>query len=51
MLQLKGWLPGEYILVEAIDDESFRLRRPRADDFGPSMNRAVLPAQPEPVTP
>jgi len=51
MLQLKGWLPGEYILVEDIDGESFRLRRPRADDFGPTFNRAMLPAQPGPAQP
>lgn len=51
MLTIKGWLPGEYILVESIDDESFRLRRPRADDFGPSMHRAMLPAQPGPAQP
>ena len=51
MLTLKGWLPGEYILVEDIDGESLRLRRPTAADFGPRFTAHVMPVPLEPAQP
>lgn len=30
-----GWLPGQAILVEEMEDKSLRVRQPRASDFGP----------------
>lgn len=30
-----GWLPGEAIVLEVLEDRSVRLRRPAADEFLP----------------
>lgn len=30
-----GWLPGEAIIVEALEDKSVRIRRPARDEFLP----------------
>lgn len=30
-----GWLPGEQVIIEALEDRSIRVRRPTADDFAP----------------
>lgn len=30
-----GWLPGEAVIVELLEDKSVRIRRPTADDFAP----------------
>lgn len=33
MLHHVGWLPGESMIIELLEDNSFRLRRPSLDDF------------------
>jgi hypothetical protein len=35
MLIHLGWLPGEAVIIELLEDETLRLRRPSADDFAP----------------
>jgi antitoxin component of MazEF toxin-antitoxin module len=30
-----GWLPGESIIIELLEDDSIRLRRPVERDFAP----------------
>jgi antitoxin component of MazEF toxin-antitoxin module len=30
-----GWLPGERIVVELLEDKTIRLRRPDERDYGP----------------
>ena len=41
LLMWLNWLPGEAIVVEALEDKSVRLRRPTSDDF--------LPRNPKPL--
>lgn len=35
MLITLGWLPGESIILELLEDQSVRLRRPTDRDFAP----------------
>ena len=35
MLINLGWLPGENLIIELLEDDSVRLRRPCAQDFAP----------------
>lgn len=51
MLTKVGWLPGEYILVQELEDGAFMLRRPRADDVGAQFTPHVMAPRLEPVTP
>jgi antitoxin component of MazEF toxin-antitoxin module len=30
-----GWLPGEAVIIELLEDDSIRIRRPREADFAP----------------
>lgn len=30
-----GWLPGEFVILELLEDGSVRLRRPQAEDLAP----------------
>jgi antitoxin component of MazEF toxin-antitoxin module len=38
-----GWLPGESLIVELLEDDTLRLRRPQADDFLSVQRGAVRP--------
>jgi antitoxin component of MazEF toxin-antitoxin module len=44
-----GWLPGEPIIVELLEDDSLRLRRPVMQDIAPISAPRMLPAQPAPA--
>lgn len=51
MLTKQGWLPGEYILVEELEDGTFRLRRPTIDDVGARFTPHVMAQRLDPPTP
>lgn len=39
-----GWMPGEPMVIELLEDNSLRIRRPVAQDFAPlRMPRITLP--------
>lgn len=42
ILHTIGWLPGESIILELLEDQSLRIRRPSADDFGPTAAPRIL---------
>lgn len=37
-----GWLPGQSIIVELLEDSSLRIRRPAASDFEPTVTPRIL---------
>ena len=42
-----GWLPGEAMIVEVLENSEVLVRRPRAEDFAPvSSPRLVFTSQP-----
>jgi len=43
LLQHLGWLPGESIIIELLEDQTCRLRRPVLEDFAPFGASRVLP--------
>lgn len=43
MLRVLRWLPSETFLVEVVDAESVRIRRPRQSDFEPLTAPTMLP--------
>jgi antitoxin component of MazEF toxin-antitoxin module len=45
LLHTLGWLPGESLIVEIVDDGRVQLRRPVAEDFGPRAASRMLPPQ------
>lgn len=50
MLFELGWLPGESVILQALDDKSLLIRRPSDSDFAPKTTVRVLP-EPVPVLP
>ena len=38
-----GWLPGEQMIIELLEDQSLRIRRPCDRDFAPLGVPRVLP--------
>lgn len=51
MLFWLGWIPGEAILLECLDDKlGIVIRRPNERDFGPILSPKLL-TQPEPSKP
>lgn len=44
MLIHLGWLPSESIIIEVLEDNSLRLRRPVERDFAPQGAPRLLPA-------
>lgn len=38
-----GWLPGEFFILELLEDDSIRVRRPRELDFAPMSAPRMLP--------
>ena len=35
-----GWLPGQTVIVEVMDDDTIRIRKPTLADLGPQIPRA-----------
>lgn len=50
-LQHLRWLPGQTVIVELYSDETIRIRKPRAEDFGPQIGKARRGDMPVPVRP
>lgn len=46
-----GWLPGESIILELLEDNSVRLRRPCERDFAPLSTPQLLQRDLESVKP
>lgn len=44
-----GWLPGEGIVLEVLEDRSVRLRRPCEKDFAPLQTPRAFFTQPSSV--
>jgi antitoxin component of MazEF toxin-antitoxin module len=51
MLYYLGWLPGESIILEVMEDKAVRVRRPCAEDFAPLGASRMLPDNPQPPKP
>ena len=45
-----GWVCGQGVIVELMEDQSLRVRLPRQEDFGPVPVPRALTMQPQPVT-
>lgn len=45
ILHALGWLPGESLIMEIVDDGRVELRRPNEHDFGPASASRMLPHQ------
>jgi len=43
ILHVLGWLPGESVIMELLEDQSLRIRRPTARDFAPIGVPRLLP--------
>lgn len=50
MLHYLGWLSGEEIVFELLEDRSIRIRELTRDDFPTPKRLAVVPITPDPVT-
>jgi antitoxin component of MazEF toxin-antitoxin module len=35
-----GWIAGETMMLEVLEDDRILIRRPRGDDFGATLNRS-----------
>lgn len=46
MLITAGWLPGEFVVVEMLEDKTFRLRRPCERDIAPHSAPKLLLDEP-----
>lgn len=44
-----GWLPGESFIIELLEDQSLRVRRPTGEDFAPIGVPRVLSRPLEPA--
>lgn len=44
-----GWLPGEAVIVEMLEDRTVHVRRPREADFAPLSQRMVVLEPPRTV--
>lgn len=45
-----GWIPGQSVIVEVLDDDTLRVRLPRVEDFGPqSRNARALTIDPSEI--
>ncbi len=43
VLFVLGWLPGESMILEVLEDHSIRVRRPVERDFAPIQPPRILP--------
>lgn len=50
LLHALGWLPGESVIIELLEDRSIRIRRPVERDFAPIGAPRLLADDPAPVT-
>ena len=50
LLHTLGWLPGESIVIELLEDRSLRIRRPVERDFAPLGAPRLLHDDPTTVT-
>jgi antitoxin component of MazEF toxin-antitoxin module len=41
-----GWLPGEAVVVELLEDKSLRLRRRTVDDYAPIRSPRIVYDEP-----
>lgn len=46
-----GWLPGEEIILEALEDKSIHIRRPGRDEFAVKRAKSVVLESELPLTP
>jgi antitoxin component of MazEF toxin-antitoxin module len=44
-----GWLPGEQVIFEVLEDKSVRVRKPTPDDFAPKHVRSLKLADSVPM--
>lgn len=51
MLVSIGWLPGEYVVLELLDDHSVRVRRPEERDIAPLGKPRMLAEAPSTAAP
>jgi antitoxin component of MazEF toxin-antitoxin module len=49
ILHTLGWLPGESVILELLEDQTLRIRRPCERDFGPLGAPRLLPPELAPV--
>lgn len=49
LLAALGWLPGESVIIEMLEDKSIRVRRPVARDFAPMGAPQILQDDPDRV--
>jgi antitoxin component of MazEF toxin-antitoxin module len=49
ILHTLGWLPGESVILEVLEDQSVRIRRPCERDFAPLGASRLLPPDLVPV--
>jgi len=41
-----GWLPGESVILELLEDQTLRVRRPQESDFAPTMKPQMIYGSP-----
>lgn len=46
-----GWLPGEAVILEVLENKSLLIRRPASDEFLPTRAKAVTLDRELPYTP
>lgn len=44
-----GWITGQSVIVEVLDDDTLRVRKPTVDDLGPQIPRSRRLPLPVPV--
>lgn len=49
LLHTLGWLPGESVVIELLEDRSLRIRRPVERDFAPISTPRLLHDDPATV--
>jgi antitoxin component of MazEF toxin-antitoxin module len=51
VLHWLGWLPGEAVILETLEDKSILVHRPGPNDFLPKRHKAVVLDPELPLTP
>jgi len=46
-----GWLPGEAVILEVLENKSLLIRRPASDEFMPNRAKTVVLDRELPYTP
>lgn len=46
-----GWMCGESVIIELLEDQSLRIRRPELRDFQPIQAPRLIPESPDAVKP